>query len=297
MSHEPATGSATILVVDDNEANRALAHATLDDEGYRVLLASDGSSAVATFERERPDCVLLDVRMPGVDSVTACERIRQLDADVPVLFLTAQRDVDTFDRALRVGGTDFLTKPFRPVELLVRAASALTVRRLHAQARGHYELLKRQRDELLRLQLQKERLTAFIVHDLKNPVNSIDLHAQFLLGQRALPELARDSVQQIRADAGRLVRMIMNLLDISKADEGKLAPRAAEVELSRVACAPCATRGSSRPRASFAHASCRSRRSPQHPSRASLPSRRRSPAPGTDPGPSCSSAAALRFAA
>jgi CheY-like chemotaxis protein len=66
--------------------------------------------------RDQPDCVLLDIQMPGMDGVTACRRIRELPAgaDVPVVFLTAQRDVDTFDRAQLAGGDDFLTKPFRP---------------------------------------------------------------------------------------------------------------------------------------------------------------------------------------
>ena len=186
MSAENLT--STILVVDDNAANRELARNTLEDEGYRVVLARGGAEGIAAFERERPDCIVLDVRMPEMDGFTACERIRALPGGVetPVLFLTALRDVDTFDRALRAGGDDFLTKPVRPTELLVRVQSALKLRRMSEELRGHYELLKRQRDDLLRLQLQKERLTAFVVHDLKNPVNSMDLHAQVLLRDKGL---------------------------------------------------------------------------------------------------------------
>jgi len=86
---------ATILVVDDNVENRALAKATLEDDGYRVVLAASGEAALATFEASRPDCVLLDVRMPGLDGPTTCERIRALPGggDVPVVFVTALRDV------------------------------------------------------------------------------------------------------------------------------------------------------------------------------------------------------------
>jgi signal transduction histidine kinase len=231
MSAENLT--STILVVDDNEANRELARNTLEDEGYRVVLARGGAEGIAAFERERPDCIVLDVRMPEMDGFTACERIRALPGGVetPVLFLTALRDVDTFDRALRAGGDDFLTKPVRPTELLVRVQSALKLRRMSEELRGHYELLKRQRDDLLRLQLQKERLTAFVVHDLKNPVNSMDLHAQVLLRDKGLGPNARESATQIRNEARQLTRMIMNLLDVSKADEGKLDPRRSEVDL------------------------------------------------------------------
>jgi two-component system, sensor histidine kinase and response regulator len=224
---------AKILVVDDNAQNRALAQATLEDEGYTVILAEDGEAGIRAVESERPDCVLLDVRMPGTDGFAVCARIRQLpDArDTPVVFVTALRDVDTFDQALRAGGDDFLTKPVRPTELVLRVQAALRLRRMDAELREHYELVRRQRDDLMRLGLQKERLSSFVVHDLKNPVNSLDLHAQLLLRQPDLPPRARDSVLHIRAEARALLRLILNLLDISKSEEGRLAPHPAAVPL------------------------------------------------------------------
>jgi signal transduction histidine kinase len=231
---EPIKASNTVLVVDDNEANRLLAQGTLEDEGYRVVLATGGAAAVEAFERESPDCVLLDVRMPEVDGFAACSRIRALPGgpETPVIFLTALRDVDTFDEALRVGADDFLTKPVRPAELIARVGTALKLRQMRVELREHYELLKHQRDDLLRLQLQKERLSAFLVHDLKNPVNSMDLHAQLLLRDSSLSEKARESAMQIRHEARQLNRMIMNLLDVSKADEGKLVAKTAEVDVT-----------------------------------------------------------------
>ncbi len=225
--------SATVLVVDDNEANRSLARHTLEDEGYGVILANGGKEALGAFQAEQPDCILLDVRMHDMDGFTVCERVRALPSgsETPIIFLTALRDVDTFDRALRAGGDDFLTKPVRPTELVARVATALKVRRMRIELREHYDLLKRQRDDLLRLQLQKERLTAFVVHDLKNPVNAIDLHAQVLLREQGLTESARESAASIRTEARQLNRMILNLLDLSKGDEGKLSPNLVDVDL------------------------------------------------------------------
>jgi len=190
-----------------------------------VLLATNGEEGIALFERERPDCVLLDVRMPGVDGFEACERIRELPSgpETPIIFLTALRDVDTFDRALRAGG-DFLTKPVRPTELIVRVQGALKLRRLSVELRNHYDVIRRQRDDLMRLQLQKERLTAFVVHDLKNPVNVMDLHAQILCRDQDLSPSAKESAASIRAEARHLMRLITNLLDISKSEEGQLVP-------------------------------------------------------------------------
>lgn len=232
---------AKVLVVDDNEANRTLAQMTLEDEGHTVILATGGAEGVAAFKRELPDCVLLDVRMPEVDGLAACSQIRATaeGARVPILFLTAQRDVDTFDSALRAGGDDFLTKPVRPNELIARVASALKLRKMREELREHYGQLKEQRDDLLRLSLQKERLMAFVVHDLKNPVNAMDLHAQVLLRDASLSEKARSSASQIRTEARTLTRMILNLLDLSKADEGKLAPRLAPLDLAFVVRETC----------------------------------------------------------
>jgi signal transduction histidine kinase len=233
---DPDIRSATILVVDDNELNRALAQSTLEDEGYRVVLARGGAEGISLFEKERPDCIVLDIRMPDLDGFTVCEQIRELPGgrETPVLFLTALRDVDTFDKAVRAGGSEYLTKPIRPSDLVARVRSALKMQRLTAELREHFELLKHQRDGMHRLQLQKERLMAFLVHDLKNPLNSMDLHAQVLQRNRELPASAQESVTHIRAGARQLGRMIMNLLDISKAEEGQLVSKRGDVTLRQL---------------------------------------------------------------
>lgn len=225
-----------VLVVDDNEQNRALARMTLEEEGYAITLASGGEEALALFERDPPDCVLLDVRMPRMDGYAVCERIRAMPggAEVPVLFLTALRDVETFDRAAKAGGTDFLTKPVQPAELVLRVQQALRLRRLDAELRAQYDALRRQRDELYRLQLLKEDLANFIVHDLKNPVGSIDLQAQLILRDRALSERSREGASRIRAEVRDLLRLILNLLDTTRGEQGQLAPVPAPIDLRAV---------------------------------------------------------------
>ncbi|HVV84429.1 MAG TPA: hybrid sensor histidine kinase/response regulator [Kofleriaceae bacterium] len=224
----------TVLVVDDNQSNRALAQATLEDEGYRVVLAGDGEEGIAAFERDHPDLILLDVRMPGVDGPTACERIRTLPGggDVPIIFVTALRDVETFDRALLAGGDDFLTKPFRPTELIARVTAALKLRRLAAERSALFAQLRQQRDALLRLQLQKEELVAYVVHDLKNPVNAIALLADLLLRDKDGSPRSHRAGEKIRDETRSLLRMITTLLDIAKADAGRLAPARQRIDLA-----------------------------------------------------------------
>ena len=100
--------------------------------------------------------------------------------------------------------------------------------------RGRYDLLKHERDDLVRLELRKERLAAFVVHDLKSPVNTLDLNAQILERNARLPSDAREAVASIRSSARTLTRMILNLLDISKSDDGRLAPVCREIDLRKV---------------------------------------------------------------
>jgi len=223
----------TVLIVDDNAQNRALARMTLEDEGYAVLLAESGPAALELFVRHAPDCVLLDVRMPGMDGPAVCERLRAMPegVEVPVVFLTAARDVDTFDRALRAGATDFLTKPVQPAELVLRVRQALEVRRLGGELRAQYDLLRQQRDELFRTQLQKEDLASFVVHDLKNPVNAIDLQAQLILRDRQLSPRSRDAASRVRDDVRDLLRLIHNLLDVTRGERGQLILARARVDL------------------------------------------------------------------
>jgi signal transduction histidine kinase len=85
--------------------------------------------------------------------------------------------------------------------------------------------LKQQRDQLQRLQLHKEQLTAFLVHDLKNPVHTIELLAQRVLRNPGADDRCRDAATKIQVETRGLVRMLTNLLDIGKADEGQLAPQ------------------------------------------------------------------------
>lgn len=225
---------AKILAIDDNESNRVLVKETLEDEGHVVVLAASGQEGIAAFERDVPDCVLLDVRMPELDGFAVCERLRALPqgAEVPIVFLTALRDVDTFDHALKAGADDYLTKPIRPAELVVRVKAALKLREMRSAVRTVYDVFKEQRDGLVRLQLDRERVIAFLVHDLKTPLNAVDLNAQLLLTETSLSESGREAAHEIRSATRQLNRMIMNLLDLAKAEQGQLAPTRRPVEIA-----------------------------------------------------------------
>ena len=167
--------AAHILVVDDAPQNRLLADARLSGAGYRVTQAESGEAALRAFENDPPDLVLLDVRMPGLDGFDTLARLRALPDgdDVPVVFLTAFDDDDTHRRALAAGVDDFLSKPLRPTELLIRVRSLLRLREAMRNLHASHSLVSAQRDALLQARNLRERLSTFIVHDLKIPLQNI----------------------------------------------------------------------------------------------------------------------------
>jgi DNA-binding response OmpR family regulator len=113
-----------ILVVDDDPDIRGLLRELLDRRGFSVLEASDGQDALRVFFEQRPDLVVLDVQMPGLDGWKTLERIREL-SDVPVVMLTAKATELEKTRGLRAGADDYVTKPFGRQELLARVEALL----------------------------------------------------------------------------------------------------------------------------------------------------------------------------
>ena len=126
------TDPGVVLVVDDQEVNRRLLEAVLTPRGYRVLMADSGEEALRTLETERPDVVLLDILMPGMDGYEVCRRIRDdaRTAVLPVVMITASGQQEKV-RATEAGADDFVAKPFDQAELLARVRSLVRVNRYH----------------------------------------------------------------------------------------------------------------------------------------------------------------------
>ncbi len=117
-----------ILVVDDDASVQRLLQHTLKAEGYEVAIASDGAQGLQAWKEEMPSLILLDVGLQGMDGYAIAARIRAEegpDAHVPIIMLTAERDVQQKVKALRSGADDYLIKPFHPAELLARMKSLM----------------------------------------------------------------------------------------------------------------------------------------------------------------------------
>lgn len=116
-----------ILIVDDNQDNIELVKDVLDMGGYEVFTATSGPPALTLAHDEHPDLILLDVNMPGMSGFEVCSRLKsdEQTAEIPVIMLTAQSDVDSRVKGLAVGAEDYLSKPFSPRELLARVERSL----------------------------------------------------------------------------------------------------------------------------------------------------------------------------
>ena len=135
------------LVIDDEAPIRLLCRVNLEAEGVEVLEAADGAMGLELAKREKPDAILLDVMMPGLDGWNVAERLLSAEETraIPIIFLTARADLRDRVRGMGAGGLDYVTKPFNPVELasLVREVVA-------AVGRGEREQLRTERIAELR---------------------------------------------------------------------------------------------------------------------------------------------------
>lgn len=120
--------SATILIIEDEASIRTVTRAYLEQAGFRVLLALSGPEGVEMARRERPDLVILDLNLPGMDGMEVAARLRQ-DSDVFIVMLTARSEESDRVAGLRIGADDYVIKPFSPRELVARIEAILRRRR------------------------------------------------------------------------------------------------------------------------------------------------------------------------
>jgi DNA-binding response OmpR family regulator/DNA-binding CsgD family transcriptional regulator len=140
-----------VLVVDDVPDNLAVLHDALDESGYTVLVATDGASALARAAQARPDIILLDALMPGMDGFEVARRLKAepATAAIPIVFMTGLTETEHVVAAFAAGGCDYVTKPIRAREVLARIAAHLHTAREQRLARnaldafGHASLVVR----------------------------------------------------------------------------------------------------------------------------------------------------------
>ncbi|MCB0282070.1 MAG: response regulator [Calditrichae bacterium] len=208
-----------ILIVEDKQDNVDLISYFLKPQNYEIFIAMDGEAGLEMVTKHNPDIILLDIMLPKMNGFEVCERIKKNPATrfIPVIMITALKDLKDKIHSLEVGADDFITKPFENVELLTRVKSLLRIKRYHDE-------LEQKNKALLRMDQFKDDLAHLIVHDMKNPIFVIQGNLQMMgMGMNEpTAGLLKKYVDRIERSTQHLLRMVLNLIDISKIESGKM---------------------------------------------------------------------------
>ncbi|MBD1925534.1 hybrid sensor histidine kinase/response regulator [Trichocoleus sp. FACHB-90] len=185
MNYKPDTiFKADILIVDDTPDNLRFLSSLLLDEGYNVRKATNGQMALTAVKTVPPDLILLDVNMPQMSGYEVCELLKKdsQSSSVPVIFLSALDDVMDKVKAFKVGGVDYITKPFKIEEVLARIQNQLTIKNLQNELQAQNTQLQQALNELKKTQaqlVQKEKmlglgqLAAGMAHEINNSIGFV----------------------------------------------------------------------------------------------------------------------------
>ena len=219
-SPEPSR-DGVVLVVDDTPVNINVLFETLERRGYKVLVASNGETALERARLGSPDVILLDVMMPGIDGFETCRRLKADDRtrDIPVVFMTALAETVDKLKGFELGAVDYITKPFYSEEVGARVDTHITLRRLRQELERHNveleEIVEERTRELKRAKERAERAdrlkTEFLMqmsHEVRTPINTMISFAGLLDMQTEdmQDEELRESIGAIENGGKRLAR-------------------------------------------------------------------------------------------
>lgn len=253
---------STILIVDDNQTNIAVLYDYLSQFDFLVLVAQNGESALEVVKEEKPDLILLDILMPGIDGFDVCKKLKELDEvkEIPVIFMSALSETVDKLRGFEVGAVDYITKPFQKEEVLARVTAHLTIRkqkvelqseiseRKKAQAelqQMNEHLEERVRERTRELNEAKERAEAsdrlkseFLAqmsHEIRTPINHILSFTSLIESELEDQDYDEDLIEHLRyiqKGSRRLVRTFDLIIEMAKLQSGAYDLNIEQVPLS-----------------------------------------------------------------
>lgn len=259
-----------VLLVDDSVIHLDTAAPWLRHNGYEVITADSGARALEILDSQSFDCVVLDLEMPGMSGYELCAAIRSNPAvrDIPLAILTASEDTESLVAGIRARADDFIAKSAGFEVLEVRIAALIRRRRVELENKEISERLRRSeaeaeralnvrrqaearaallaelklrnteleqaRDELLAARQRREELISLLVHDLRNPLTGILSAARYLSSANRFDEEARQSVRDLLHASESMLRMVHDLLDLSRSENGALVLKPTEFDLAEL---------------------------------------------------------------
>jgi adenylate cyclase len=241
-------GQDTILVVEDLEENRELLLRLLSRLGYSVAFAHDGQAALAGIAKGRPDLVLMDIIMPGMDGVTVLKRLKSDAATrhIPVIMLSSADEIDTVVNCIQLGADDFIPKPFNATLLAARIESSLAKKRLHDQEEAF----------LKRIQAERKVSERLLLNILPRPIAERLKSGQKIIADSfsEVTVLFSDFVGFTRRSAGMPPDVLVGMLNRIFSTFDDLCEQHGLEKIKMIGDAYMAVAGLPRPRREHAHA-------------------------------------------
>jgi two-component system sensor histidine kinase/response regulator len=219
--NKPKSERLTILAVDDNQMNLLVMRSMFKYQEYKLYYADCGKLAIEMARQLKPDMILLDVVMPDISGFEVCRILKEEDAfkEVPIIFITAADEIEFIIKGFEAGGVDYITKPFRIEEIMLRI-------RTHFQ----YKLTRDQLFEttvmLLKLNKVKDRLFTIIGHDLHNPIGNIKMVLEFMSKGIIDPNKGdqyKKTVNELLRSTDEVFALLENLTAWTTSETGNLA--------------------------------------------------------------------------
>ena len=222
-----------LLVVDDVQTNVLLLNALLGKEGYGILVANNGQEALEVIRNENPDLILLDVMMPGMDGFEVAERLKseEFRCEIPIIFLTALDDTQSIVNGFKLGVGDFISKPFRKEELMVRIKHQLSL----VAAR---RIIEEKNEELRKTIAGRDKMYSVIAHDLRSPMASMKMLLNTIMmsveKDKIDPDIF-DMLEMSNKTSEEVFSLLDNLLKWTKSQLGKLTVIPQKLDISGLA--------------------------------------------------------------
>lgn len=209
-------GTPAILVVDDSPLMLEMLRSVVESLGYSAIEATDGQQALDIVKVQPPDCVLLDVSIPGMDGFQLCRQIKALHRDIhiPVIFVTSERALSSQLQGYESGADDYVTRPVIREQLIAKIQAQMRTKTLHDRLRTANAKLKQAQRTLMRSERLKAigQLAAGLAHDFNNVLGSILGHAQVLQSRAPQPEILRglQAIEAIAQEGAETIRRLQS---------------------------------------------------------------------------------------